>query len=73
MKSNYSALPNRIRRIRIAQNLSQEVVTERLNISASAYGQIERNANKASYETLLKISFALNVKITNLINTDEIK
>jgi transcriptional regulator with XRE-family HTH domain len=46
-------------------------VAYRLNISASAFGQIERNANKASFETLLKISDALNVSIINLISDDE--
>lgn len=67
MKSN---LPNRIRQIRTSKRLTQEIVADRLNISTSAYGQIERNANKASYETLLKISYALNVTIKYLLDID---
>lgn len=68
-----SALPERIRQIRISQGFTQEIVADRLKISASAYGQIERNANKASYETLLKISLALNVTIKHLIDLNEEK
>ncbi len=63
-------LANRIRKIRETQNLTQEDAAFICGISASAYGQIERNAHKSTYETLIKIANALNVSITFLIDTE---
>ena len=63
-------LANRIRKIRETQKLTQEDAAFICGISASAYGQIERNAHKSTYETLIKIANALNVSITFLIDTE---
>jgi transcriptional regulator with XRE-family HTH domain len=61
-------LANRIRQIREAHKLSQAEVAFRCEISSSAYGQIERKASKCSYETLVKISNAINVSPSFLID-----
>jgi transcriptional regulator with XRE-family HTH domain len=66
-------LSERIRSIRKSQGLTQLDVADKCNISASAYGQIERNANYCCFETLLKISQALNVSIVFLIDIDSEK
>ena len=60
----------RIRKIREAKKLTQEVVASKFGISASAYGQIERNPYKSSYETLSKIANALDVSILFLLDTN---
>jgi len=39
-------LANRIKNIREAKNLTQEDLANKMEISASAYGQKERNASK---------------------------
>ncbi len=61
-------LPYRIRRIREAHNLTQEDAAFNCGISASAYGQIERNAHKSTYETLMRIADALNVSFHFLVD-----
>lgn len=61
-------LAYRLRKIREEKNLTQEDVAFNCGISASAYGQIERNAHKSTFETLLKIANALNVPIQFLVD-----
>jgi len=63
-------LANRIRKIREAKKLTQEEVAIRCNISASAYGQIERKANCSTYLTLSKIANALDVSLLFLLDID---
>lgn len=61
-------LAERIRKIRVAKELTQEDVAFKCEMSASAYGQIERRASKSSFETLSKIANALNVSIIFLLD-----
>jgi transcriptional regulator with XRE-family HTH domain len=61
-------LANRIRKIRETQKLTQEDAAFICGISASAYGQIERNAHKSTYETLIRIANALNVSFHFLVD-----
>jgi transcriptional regulator with XRE-family HTH domain len=68
-----SILAKRIREIREAKNLTQEDVAFKCNMSASAYGQIERKAGTSKYETLCKIARATDVTIMFLIDIDNSK
>ncbi len=61
-------LADRIRKIRKAKNLTQEEVAFKCNISASAYGQIERRASSSSYDTLCKIAQSLDVSVLFLLD-----
>lgn len=63
-------LSDRIRNIRELNGYTQLDVASRMNISSSAYGKMERNANYSSYETLLKIANAIGVSITFLLEVD---
>ncbi len=63
-------LANRIRKIREAKKLTQDEVAFRCNISASAYGQIERKAQNSRYFTLSKIADALGVSLLFLLDVD---
>jgi transcriptional regulator with XRE-family HTH domain len=63
-------LPDRIRKIRKSKGLTQLDVAEKLNITASAYGQIERNAEHCTSETLFKLSQVLDVSINFLLDLD---
>ena len=56
-----------IRNIRKSKNISQEDLAERASINAPNYGQIERG-QYASIETLIKISDALEVPITDFFS-----
>jgi transcriptional regulator with XRE-family HTH domain len=63
-------LGERIRKIRESKGLTQAEVADKIDISASAYGQIERKAANAAFYTLCKIASALEVKITFLIDLE---
>jgi len=61
-------LSNRIRQVREALGYTQADIAYRCDISPSAYGQIERKAIKASVATLYKISQAMNVSLSFLVD-----
>lgn len=61
-------LSERIRKIRKAYNLTQADVAERMDIASSSYGQIERNALKASCKTLLKVADVIGVSLKFLVD-----
>jgi len=65
------SLPNRIRFIREAYHLTQADIAYKIDISPSAYGQIERKAEVASFHTLSKIAKAIGVKVSFLIDLDD--
>lgn len=61
-------LANRIRRIRETYHLSQSDIAYRCQISPSAYGQIERKADRASFETLQRIACAIGISVAFLVD-----
>lgn len=63
-------LAERIRNIREANGLTQAEVANIIDISPSAYGQIERKAGNTRFDTLCKIANALSVKVTFLIDIE---
>ncbi|MEI7978915.1 MAG: helix-turn-helix transcriptional regulator [Bacteroidota bacterium] len=63
-------LAYRLRKIREAKKLTQEDAAFYCGISPSAYGQIERNAHKSTFETLIKIANALDVSIPFLVDVN---
>ncbi len=63
-------LSHRIRKIREQKKLTQADIAEILGITSSSYGQIERNAESASFRTIEKIAIALEVNISFLVDKD---
>ena len=61
-------LANRIRKIREAKGVTQAEVADLIDITPSAYGQIERIAATSRFDTLCKIADALGVTIIFLID-----
>jgi len=61
-------LANRIRKIREAKGFTQEEIASRMEISTSAYGQIERKAQNSTFNTLMKISRSLEVSLPFLVD-----
>ena len=53
---DYESLGSHVRRARKAAGMTQYELAERLGISTSFLGHIERGSRKASLETLVKIS-----------------
>ena len=64
-------LCNRIREIRKSFKLSQAELADRCCISTSAYGHIERNAEKSSFETLEEVASAMGVSTAYLIDLEK--
>ncbi|MBQ8537493.1 MAG: helix-turn-helix transcriptional regulator [Clostridia bacterium] len=58
---NYESLGERIRRLRHSMNITQDALAERLGISASFLGHLERGSRKASLDTLVALCNYLNV------------
>lgn len=52
MEVDYAAMGSRVRRLRLAQHMTQEQLAEACNISFSFLGHIERGTRKMSLETL---------------------
>lgn len=66
---DYRLLGDRIRKERVSQGLTQEVLAEKANISVSFMGQIERGERKLSLETLVKIGDVLGVSLDYLLRS----
>ena len=58
---DYAALGKRVRTRRKMMGLTQEALAEKLGISCSFVGHIERGSRKMSMETLIKISDIMGV------------
>jgi len=63
-------IANRIRIIHETYGIRQVEVAYKLDITPQAYGKIERSADKAKIETLIKISIAIGVSIFFLIDSN---
>lgn len=63
-------LSNRIRNVRVAYNLTQSDLADKMHISASTYGKMERNANHSKYDTLSKIAEEIGVSLLFLLDTE---
>jgi len=66
-------LAERIRKIREAKGLTQAEVSDFIDITPSAYGQIERKAGTTRFDTLCKIAGALAVKVTFFVDIENPK
>lgn len=64
---DYRDLGNRVRTVRRQQSLTQEQLAEKIGISASFLGHIERGTRVASLETLVAICNTLNVTPEHLL------
>jgi len=63
---DYQDLGKRIRKHRTAQGLTQEGLAERIEVSTSFVGHLERGTRKASLETIVAISNALHLSLDYL-------
>lgn len=56
-----------IRTVRECKNLSQEDMAERMDMTVSGYGKLERGETKMYVETLVKIAQALDTDLKDLL------
>lgn len=64
---DYEGLGRRVRRARKAAGLTQYELAEKLGISTSFLGHIERGSRKASLETIIRIANELSISLDNLL------
>ena len=64
-------LGQRIRSYRLKNNLSQEQLSELANCHPTYIGQIERGEKNATVESVLRISSALNISLSELFERIE--
>jgi len=58
---------DRLRKLRLARNLSQETVARHLGITRSAYSHYEINNRQPVYETLIKLAAFFEVSLDYMI------
>ena len=63
----YREIGQRIRKRRLEMKLTQQQFAERVGISMSFYGHIERGTRKASLDTVIKLCNALQVSPSILL------
>ena len=56
----------RIRQIREGQNISQEYIANKMELTQSSYGRLEKDDNRLTVTKLIKISEILKVSISAL-------
>lgn len=62
----------RITQLRKQQNLSQEELAKKANVSRTIVGNYERNANTPSIEVLIKLARIFNVSVDYIVGEGEI-
>jgi transcriptional regulator with XRE-family HTH domain len=64
---NYAVLGEKIRQKRLSIGLSQEAVSEKVGLSESFYGHIERGSKIMSIQSLVKIAGKLDLSLDYLL------
>ena len=65
---DYVDLGRRIRKQRTQRGWTQEALAERINVSTSFVGHVERGTRKASLETLVAMANVLDVSLDYLLS-----
>jgi transcriptional regulator with XRE-family HTH domain len=61
----------KIRMIREIKGISQDAIATNLNMTAQAFGKIEREETKLDFKRIEEIAKYLQVKVEDIINFDE--
>lgn len=67
MEIDYGAIGQRIRKYRLGLGLSQEIISERADLTPAHYSHIERGNTKPSLPTLIRIANVLGVSLDELL------
>ena len=63
--------PKRLRQCRMKRGLTQQFMSELLNISLNAYQKYEQAEHSPSFETLIRIADILDVSLDYLFGRDD--
>lgn len=67
MDIDYQAIGQRIRQYRQEKGLSQEILSEKADVTPAHFSHIERGHTKPSLPTLIRIANALDITIDDLL------
>lgn len=67
MDIDYEAIGQRIRQYRQEKRLSQELLSEKADVTPAHFSHIERGHTKPSLPTLIRIANALDITIDDLL------
>lgn len=67
----FMSVNEKIRSIREAKGLTQEQVSEKIGISSSVYGDIERGDNDPKLSKLQKIADAFEIELSELVDLSD--
>jgi len=67
MKLNFNIIGQRVKEIRIQNQITQSILAERINVSETYISYIETGKKHASLETLVQISNVLGVTMDRLL------
>jgi transcriptional regulator with XRE-family HTH domain len=71
MRESDPLLAELLRTIRVEREMSQEEVSFRAGITASALSRIERASSNPTWTTLVRITNALDISLVELVNSLE--
>ena len=66
------SIGDKIRKIREFKNLKQQTVAQKLGLSVTAYGNIERNESSITYDKLERIAKVLEVSVMDIEKVEEL-
>ena len=61
--TQFDTVPERLKKIRVEKNISQDYLAKKLGFTQKAYSKIENNETKLNVDVLLKISEVLDIPI----------
>lgn len=67
MDIDYIAIGKRLRKYRLERGLTQEIVSERADLTPAHYSHIERGRTKPSLPTLISIVNVLDISVDDLL------
>lgn len=67
MEAEIKEILKKIRLIRENNNLSQETIADKMNITQSSYARFERGATKTDLESLLKFCKGVNMSFLDFV------
>lgn len=68
--NQFETVYDRLKKIRLEKNFSQDYLAKKLGLSQKAYSKIENNESKLSVENLQRISEILNVPVEQFFSTN---
>ena len=68
---NMNTIGDKIRKIREIKDLKQDDVADRIGISSSAYGKLERDETNITHERLEQIAKVFDLSVSDILAFDE--